>query len=81
MNGTTQAIIGRLPKKDLVTPREIADAYDVSTTTKILQDIKSGVLAANGLTTDNPKIGIEVAKAYILAKEIKPTEGTLPIKK
>jgi len=80
MNGTTQAIIDRLPKKDLVTPREIADAYDVSTTARILADIRTGDLAANGLSTDNPKIGIEVAKAYIISKEIQPTEGHLPFK-
>lgn len=80
MNGTTQAILERLPKKDLVTPREIADAYDVSSTSRILQDIKSGILAANGLSTDSPKIGIEVAKAYILSKEVRPTEGLLPLK-
>ena len=80
MNGTTQAILERLPKKALLTPREIADAYDVSTTTRILADIRSGELAANGLSSDSPKIGLEVAKAYILSKEIKPTEGLLPLK-
>lgn len=77
MNSTTQAIIDRLPKKPLLSPREIADAYAVSSTTKILDDIRSGRLPANALDKASPKIAYGAAVAYVEANEVIPSEGTI----
>ncbi len=78
MNATTKAIIDRLPKKPLLTPRDIADAYDCTTTARIYTDIRAGLLAANGLDKKDPRISYEAAVAYVRAKEITASEGTLP---
>lgn len=77
MNATTRAIIRRLPDKPLLTPRDIADAYAVASTARILDDIRAGKLPANALDKSSPKIAFDAAVAYIVAKEVTPTEGTM----
>ena len=76
MNLTTQAIIDSLPRKPILTPADIAAAYGLATTKRILSDIKVGRLAAN---TINGKyiISRKAAEAYIAANEYEPDEGTL----
>lgn len=81
MNATTQAIIARLPQKPLLTPRDIADAYAVSSTAKILDDIRCGRLPANALDKASPKISYDAAVAYVEDNEVIPSEGKLPTKK
>ena len=76
MNATTQAIIARLGKKPLLTPKEVADAYGLKTTDPVLADIKLGKLAAN-VCGGKYIISREAAASYIAANEYQPTEGTI----
>ena len=76
MNATTQAIIARLGKKPLLSPKEVADAYGLKTTDPVLADIRLGRIAAN-LVGGKYIISHEAATAYIAANEVKPTEGTV----
>lgn len=76
MNATTQAIIDRLPKKPLLTPQEIADAFALATTQVVLQDIACGRLAAAKMGARYIVSAAE-ARRYIASKEVIPTEGTL----
>ncbi len=45
-NQTLDVIIGRLPQKPLLTPREIADACGLASTSAILDGIRNGSLQA-----------------------------------
>ena len=76
MNTTTQAIIALLPKKPLLAPADIAAAYGLATTKSILDDIKTGKLAAN-LIGGKYIISKSAAEEYIAANEFIPDEGTL----
>lgn len=77
MNPTVSAIVARLPKKPLVSPQEIADAFGLATPKSVIDDIALGDLAA-------VKIGgrYVVARAeaerYVATKAVVPTEGRLP---
>lgn len=77
MNPTVAAIVARLPKKPLVSPQEIADAFGLATPQTVVADIALGDLAA-------VKIGgrYVVARAeaerYVATKAVVPTEGRLP---
>ena len=76
MNATTQAIIDRLPKKPLLSPQEISDAFALATTQVVLQDIACGRLAAAKMGARYIVSAAE-ARRYIASKEVIPTEGTL----
>ncbi len=76
MNATTQAIINRLPKKPLLMPSEISDAYGLKTSDKVLSDIKTGRLAANKVG-GKYIVSREAAEDYIESNEYIPDEGTL----
>ncbi len=76
MNATTKAIIDRLGKKPLLSPKEVADAYGLKTTDPVLADIRLGRLDAN-LVGGKYIISHEAAAAYIAANEVTPTEGTI----
>ena len=79
MNPTVAAIAQRLPKKPLVSPQEIADAFGLATPQTIVADIALGALAA-------VKIGgrYVVARAeaerYVATKAVVPDEAPLPKK-
>ncbi len=76
MNATTQAIVDRLPKKPLLTPADVAGAYGLADSDKILADIKTGRIAVNRIG-GKYIISREAAEAYIAANEYKPQEGTV----
>lgn len=76
MNSTTKAIIDRLPKKPLLAPREVADAYGLKTTDPVLADIKAGRLSAN-VCGGKYIISRSAAESYIAANEFVPEEGTI----
>lgn len=76
MNATTQAIIDRLPKKPIISPKDVADAYGLKTSDPILADIKTGKIAAN-VAGGKYIISRNAAEAYIAANEYKPQEGTI----
>jgi hypothetical protein len=76
MNATTKAIIDRLPRKPLLTPKEVADAYGLKTNDPVLADIRLGRIAAN-VVGGKYIISREAAAAYIAANEYKPQEGTI----
>lgn len=76
MNSTTQAIIERLPKKPLLSPKEVADAYGLKTSDPVLADIKAGKISAN-IIGGKYIIAHEAAAAYIAANEYQPEEGTI----
>ena len=77
MNPTVAAIVARLPKKPLVSPQEIADAFGLVTPKSVIDDIALGDLAA-------VKIGgrYVVARAeaerYVATKAVVPDEAPLP---
>lgn len=79
MNPTVAAIAQRLPKKPLVSPKEIADAFALQSTRPVLDDIALGILAA-------AKVGNRylVARAeavrYVATKAVVPDEAPLPKK-
>ena len=79
MNPTVAAIVERLPKKPLLNPKEIADAFALQSTRPVLDDIALGDLAA-------AKVGNRyiIARAeairYVSSKAVAPTEGTIPTK-
>jgi len=74
MNATTQTILARLPRKPLLTPREVADAYGLKTADPILADIRTGKLAANKVC-GRYIVSRGAAEAYIRANEYAPDEG------
>ena len=76
MNATTQSIIDRLPRKPLVTPADIAAAYGLATTKSILDNIKTGMLAAN-MIGGRYIISRDAARDYIASNEYQPDEGTV----
>lgn len=76
MNATTLSIIKLLPQKPLLSPAEIAAAYGLASTNTILADIKTGKLAAN-MIGGKYVISRDAARAYIVANEYQPDEGTL----
>ena len=76
MNATTQAIIARLGKKPLLSPKEVAEAYGLKTTDPVLADIRLGRIAAN-LVGGKYIISHDAAEAYVAANEYHHTEGTI----
>lgn len=76
MNTTTEAIINQLPRKPLLSPADISAAYGLATTKSILDDIKTGKLAAN-MIGGKYVISRDAARDYIAANEYTPDEGTL----
>lgn len=76
MNETTLEIIGRLPRKPLLSPADIAAAYGLATTQSIIADIKLGRLPAN-VIGGKYVISRSAAEAYIAANEYRPDEGTI----
>ena len=74
MNATTQTIIQMLPRKPLLSPADIAAAYGLSTTKSILDDIKTGRLAAN-MIGGKYIISRDAAREYIAANEFIPDEA------
>lgn len=76
MNATTQAIIERLPRKPLLSPKDVADAYSLKSNDSVLADIKTGRLAANRIGSQYV-ISRTAAEEYIAANEYIPEEGTI----
>lgn len=76
MNATTLSIIQALPRKPLLSPAEIAAAYGLATSDKILSDIKVGRVAANRIG-GKYVISREAARDYIVANEYHPDEGVI----
>ena len=76
MNATTLSIIKQLPQRPLLSPADIAAAYGLATTKSILDDIKTGKLAAN-VIGGKYVISRDAARDYIAANEYTPDEGTI----
>ncbi len=76
MNATTKSIIDRLPRKPLLSPRDVADAYGLRTSDPILADVKTGRLGAN-VVGGRYVISREAAEAYVAANEYQADEGTI----
>ena len=76
MNATTEFIISQLPRTPLLSPADISAAYGLATTKSILDDIKTGKLAAN-MIGGKYVISRDAARDYIAANEYIPDEGTL----
>ena len=76
MNSTTRIIIDRLPSKPLLSPAEIADAYGLASTNKVLADIKTGILPANRIG-GKFLVSHAVAEEYIERNEYSPDEGVI----
>lgn len=76
MNATTLSIIQALPRKPLLSPAEIAAAYGLATSDKILSDIKVGRIAANRIG-GKYVISREAARDYIAANEYHPDERAI----
>ena len=76
MNATTLSIIKLLPQKPLLSPAELAAAYGLASANPIIADIKTGKLAAN-MINGRYIISRDAARAYIVANEYSPDEGTL----
>lgn len=74
MNATTLSIIKQLPQKPLLSPADIAAAYGLATTKSILDNIKTGKLAAN-MIGGKYVISREAAREYIVQNEYLPEEG------
>ena len=77
MNATTQAIIERLPKKPLLTPQEISDAFGRATSSSVVADIRLGRLEAV-FFGGRYIVAREAAIRYVEATEYVPEEGELP---
>lgn len=76
MNATTLSIIKQLPQKPLLSPADIAAAYGLATSDKILSDIKVGRIAANRIG-GKYVISRDAAREYIVANEYSPDEGVI----
>lgn len=76
MNATTLSIIQALPRKPLLSPADISAAYGLATTKSILDDIKTGKLAAN-MIGGKYVISRDAARDYIVANEFVPDEGVI----
>ena len=74
MNATTLSIIQALPRKPLLSPADISAAYGLATTKSILDDIKTGKLAAN-MIGGKYLISRDAARDYIAANEYQPDEA------
>lgn len=79
MNPTVSAIVGRLPKKPLVSPQEIADAFGFSTPKTVFDDISLGDLAAVK-AGGRYIVSRDEAIRYVSSKAVVPTEGKIPTK-
>lgn len=77
MNPTVAAIVERLPKKPLVSPQEIADAFGISTPQSVIGDIALGDLAAVK-AGGRYIVGRGEAIRYVESKAVLPTEGKIP---
>lgn len=77
MNPTVAAIVERLPKKPLVSPKEIADAFALQSTRPVLDDIALGDLAA-AKVGNRYIVGRGEAIRYVSSKAVLPTEGKIP---
>ena len=79
MNPTVAAIVERLPRKPLVSPQEIADAFGFATPKTVFDDISLGDLAA---VKAGGRYIVSRAEAirYVSSKAVVPTEGKIPTK-
>ena len=76
MNDTTREIIGRLPRRPLLTPADVAAAYGLAGASAVIADIKCGRLAAQRVG-GRYVVSRAAAEAYIAANEYAPEEGTV----
>ena len=76
MNATTQAILDRLPQRDILTPVDISIAYGMRSPNPILADIKVGRMSVHSV---NGRFLVSRAEAvrYISSNEYVPDEGDL----
>lgn len=76
MNATTQAILDRLPQRDILTPVDIAIAYGMRSQNPILADIKLGRMSVHAV---NGRFLVARAEAvrYITENEYVPDEAAL----
>ncbi len=81
MNPTTQAIIANLrrlrPGASLVTPVDIANAYEMESPNAVIRDIDEGRLHVNRLHK-RTFIAMAEAERYIRENEPGQSKGTLP---
>ncbi len=77
MNPTVSAIVGRLPKKPLVSPQEIADAFALLSTRPVLDDITAGLLASVKVG-NRYLVARDEAIRYVSSKAVVPDEAILP---
>lgn len=77
MNPTVSAIVGRLPKKPLVSPQEIADAFALATPQTVIGDIAAGLLAAVKVG-NRYLVARDEAVRYVSSKAVVPDEAALP---
>lgn len=79
MNPTVAAILSRLPRKPLVSPQEIADAFGLSTPKTVIGDIDLGHLAAVKVG-NRYLVSRDEAARYVASKAVVPDEAPLPKK-
>jgi len=77
VNPTVSAIVGRLPKKPLVSPQEIADAFSLTTPQTVIGDIAAGLLAAVKVG-NRYLVARDEAIRYVSSKAVVPDEAVLP---
>ena len=77
MNPTVSAIVERLPKKPLISPQEIADAFALATPQTVIGDISLGLLAAVKVG-NRYLVARDEAKRYVASKAVVPDEAVLP---
>ena len=77
MNPTVAAILSRLPRKPLVSPQEIADAFGLSTPQTVIGDIAAGLVAAVKVG-NRYLVSRDEAARYVATKAVVPDEAPLP---
>ena len=79
MNPTVAAILSRLPRKPLVSPQEIADAFALATPQTVIGDIAAGLVAAVKVG-NRYLVSRDEAERYVASKAVVPDEAPLPSK-
>ncbi len=77
MNPTVAAILSRLPRKPLVSPQEIADAFGLLSSRSVLDDIAAGLVAAVKVG-NRYLVSRDEAARYVATKAVVPDEAPLP---
>jgi len=77
MNPTVNAIVARLPKKEIVTPQEISDAFALESTRPVLDAISCGEIAA-AKVGNRYFVSRAEAVRFVVSKAVVPDEAPLP---